>query len=36
MRDLLLILAPIALVLYFSLDPDRIQAFPDWIGALIQ
>jgi hypothetical protein len=35
MRDWLLLLAPIALVLYFLVNPDQFGAFMDWAARLI-
>ncbi len=35
MRDWLLLLAPIALVIYFLVYPDRFSAFMAWASHLV-
>jgi hypothetical protein len=34
MRDWLLLLAPLALVLYFAIYPDQFSAFMSWAAQL--
>ncbi len=35
MRDWLLLLAPLALVLYFLVNPDQLGAFMAWAARLL-
>jgi hypothetical protein len=36
MRDWLLILAPIAITIYFLLNPDQFKILMDWLGNLVR
>jgi hypothetical protein len=35
MRDLMFMLAPVALVLYFVVYPDQFSSFVGWAGSLL-
>jgi hypothetical protein len=35
MRDLMLMLAPVALIIYFVVYPDQFSAFVNWAGQLL-
>jgi hypothetical protein len=36
MRDLMFMLAPVALVLYFVVYPDQFSLFVGWAGSLLR
>jgi hypothetical protein len=36
MQDWILVLAPLSIVSYFLVHPDRLVAFIHWFGRLIQ
>ena len=36
MRDLLLILSPVAIVLYFLVYPDQLKALTVWMASVLQ
>ncbi len=36
MRDLLLVTAPIAAVIYFLRHPEQLKPFMDWAASLLQ
>jgi hypothetical protein len=35
MRDWILILTPIAIAIYFFINPDQFKTFMDWFGNLL-